>query len=162
MIYFVAFGGGLKCPRKIHLNTQWGGGEEKLDRRPFSRPPHTRWGTRRNLKSYECHSGCFGYDIVQKILRALCQLNSWNNAAICDRLIPRCHDGLATAGPLRQARQARFGPWGRILDLAWFKLAVVALYCHYVGCIIWTVSSSWYLFVRPSYIAFGRFRFSKS
>ena len=85
-----------------------------------------------------------------KILRALCQLNSWNNAAICDRLIPRCHDGLATAGLLQQARQARFGPWGRILDLAWLKLAVVALYCHYVGCIIWTVSSSWYLFVRPS------------
>ena len=26
MIYFVAFGNGLKCPRKIHLNTQWGAG----------------------------------------------------------------------------------------------------------------------------------------
>ena len=26
MIYIVAFGGGLKCPRKIHLNTQWEGG----------------------------------------------------------------------------------------------------------------------------------------
>ena len=26
MIYIVAFGGGLKCPRKIHLNTQWGEG----------------------------------------------------------------------------------------------------------------------------------------
>ena len=26
MIYVVAFGIGLKCPRKIHLNTQWGGG----------------------------------------------------------------------------------------------------------------------------------------
>ena len=24
MIYIVAFGGGLKCPRKIPLNTQWG------------------------------------------------------------------------------------------------------------------------------------------
>ena len=24
MIYIVAFGGGLKCLRKIHLNTQWG------------------------------------------------------------------------------------------------------------------------------------------
>ena len=24
MIYIVAFGGGLKRPRKIHLNTQWG------------------------------------------------------------------------------------------------------------------------------------------
>ena len=23
MIYIVAFGGGLKCPRKIHLNTQF-------------------------------------------------------------------------------------------------------------------------------------------
>ena len=30
MIYFVALGVGLKCPRKVHLNTQcvcvWGGG----------------------------------------------------------------------------------------------------------------------------------------
>ena len=25
MIYIVALGVGLKCPRKIHLNTQWGG-----------------------------------------------------------------------------------------------------------------------------------------
>ena len=25
MIYIVAFGGGLKCLRKIHLNTQWRG-----------------------------------------------------------------------------------------------------------------------------------------
>ena len=25
MIYIVAFGVGLKCPRKIHLKTQWGG-----------------------------------------------------------------------------------------------------------------------------------------
>ena len=24
MIYIVEFGGGLKCPLKIHLNTQWG------------------------------------------------------------------------------------------------------------------------------------------
>ena len=24
VIYIVAFGGGLKCQRKIHLNTQWG------------------------------------------------------------------------------------------------------------------------------------------
>ena len=23
----VAFGVGIKCPRKIHLNTQWGGGQ---------------------------------------------------------------------------------------------------------------------------------------
>ena len=27
LIYTVAFGSGLKCPRKIHLNTQWGGGK---------------------------------------------------------------------------------------------------------------------------------------
>ena len=27
MIYIVAFGGGLKCPRKIHLNTQWEGAD---------------------------------------------------------------------------------------------------------------------------------------
>ena len=27
MIYIVAFGGGLKCPRKIHLNTQGGGAQ---------------------------------------------------------------------------------------------------------------------------------------
>ena len=26
MIYIVALGVGLKCPIKIHLNTQWGGG----------------------------------------------------------------------------------------------------------------------------------------
>ena len=26
MIYIVAFGVGVKCPRKIHLNTQWEGG----------------------------------------------------------------------------------------------------------------------------------------
>jgi hypothetical protein len=30
MIYIVAFGVGLKCPRKIHLNTQWRGDEEAL------------------------------------------------------------------------------------------------------------------------------------
>ena len=26
MIYIVTFGGALKCPRKIHLNTEWGKG----------------------------------------------------------------------------------------------------------------------------------------
>ena len=26
MIYSIAFGVGFKCPPKIHLNTQWGGG----------------------------------------------------------------------------------------------------------------------------------------
>ena len=26
IIYIVAFGVGSKCPHKIHLNTQWGGG----------------------------------------------------------------------------------------------------------------------------------------
>jgi hypothetical protein len=26
MIYIVALGGGFKCPRKIHLNPQWGKG----------------------------------------------------------------------------------------------------------------------------------------
>ena len=26
MIYIVALGVGLKCPRKVHLNTQWGEG----------------------------------------------------------------------------------------------------------------------------------------
>jgi hypothetical protein len=26
MIYIIALGGGFKCPRKIHLNTQWGWG----------------------------------------------------------------------------------------------------------------------------------------
>jgi hypothetical protein len=26
MIYIVALGSGFKCPRKIHLNTQWGEG----------------------------------------------------------------------------------------------------------------------------------------
>ena len=31
MIYFVALGVGLKCPRKVHLNTQWrGGGGQKF------------------------------------------------------------------------------------------------------------------------------------
>ena len=29
MIYFVALGVGLKCPRKVHLNTQWRGGGDK-------------------------------------------------------------------------------------------------------------------------------------
>ena len=28
MIYIVALGVGLKCPRKVHLNTQWGGGQK--------------------------------------------------------------------------------------------------------------------------------------
>ena len=27
IIDIVAFGVGFKCPRKIHLNTQWGGGQ---------------------------------------------------------------------------------------------------------------------------------------
>ena len=27
MIYIVALGVGLKCPRKVHLNTQWGRGQ---------------------------------------------------------------------------------------------------------------------------------------
>ena len=27
MIYIIAFGVGLKCPCKIHLNTQWGGAD---------------------------------------------------------------------------------------------------------------------------------------
>ena len=30
MIYIVAFGGGLKFPHKIHLNTQWGWGGEEM------------------------------------------------------------------------------------------------------------------------------------
>ena len=30
MIYIVALGVGLKCPHKIHLNTQWGGGVSGL------------------------------------------------------------------------------------------------------------------------------------
>ena len=30
MIYIVALSVGLKCPRKIHLNTQWGGGGGRL------------------------------------------------------------------------------------------------------------------------------------
>ena len=30
MIYTVALGFGLKCPRKVHLNTQWGWGEQKF------------------------------------------------------------------------------------------------------------------------------------
>ena len=28
MIYIVALGVGLKCPRKVHLNTQWGEGQK--------------------------------------------------------------------------------------------------------------------------------------
>ena len=28
MIYIVALGVGLKCPRKVHLNTQWGRGQK--------------------------------------------------------------------------------------------------------------------------------------
>ena len=30
MIYIVALGVGFKCPCKIHLNTQWGGGGVKM------------------------------------------------------------------------------------------------------------------------------------
>ena len=30
MIHIVALGVGLKCPRKIHLNTQWAGGIDPL------------------------------------------------------------------------------------------------------------------------------------
>ena len=29
MIYIIALGIGFKCPRKIHLNTEWGGGGQK-------------------------------------------------------------------------------------------------------------------------------------
>jgi hypothetical protein len=32
MIYIVAFGVGLKCPRKIHLITQWGVGERGVQK----------------------------------------------------------------------------------------------------------------------------------
>ena len=28
MIYTVALGVGLKCPRKVHLNTKWAGGQK--------------------------------------------------------------------------------------------------------------------------------------
>ena len=31
MIYTVALGVGMKCPRKIHLNTQWGRGSKIAD-----------------------------------------------------------------------------------------------------------------------------------
>ena len=31
IIYIVAFGVGFKCPRKIHLNTQWGGEGVEID-----------------------------------------------------------------------------------------------------------------------------------
>ena len=30
MIHIVALGCGFKCPRKIHLNTQWGEGGSKM------------------------------------------------------------------------------------------------------------------------------------
>ena len=30
MIYIVAIGGSFKCPRKIQLNTQWGGGDRHI------------------------------------------------------------------------------------------------------------------------------------
>ena len=30
MIYIVALGVGLKCPRKVHLNTQWRGRDKNL------------------------------------------------------------------------------------------------------------------------------------
>ena len=43
IIDIVAFGVGFKCPRKIHLNTQWGGGDcaHNITTRPlgFSDPP---------------------------------------------------------------------------------------------------------------------------
>ena len=32
MIYIVALGVGFKCPRKIHLNTQWGGGVKNCEK----------------------------------------------------------------------------------------------------------------------------------
>ena len=35
MIYIVALGVGFKCPRKIHLNTQWGGGGASCTTRLF-------------------------------------------------------------------------------------------------------------------------------
>ena len=38
MIYIVAFCSGSKCPSKIHLNTQWGGGADYANRnnsRPY-------------------------------------------------------------------------------------------------------------------------------
>ena len=35
MIYIFALGVGLKCPRKIHLNTQWGGGRAIGNTRSF-------------------------------------------------------------------------------------------------------------------------------
>ena len=36
MIYIVALGVGFKCPRKIHFNTQWGGGDARLDPPPVA------------------------------------------------------------------------------------------------------------------------------
>ena len=49
MIYIVAFDVGLKCPRKIHLNTQWGGADydhhitTRLTPRPFYGPGAWPW-----------------------------------------------------------------------------------------------------------------------
>ena len=45
MIYIVAFGGGLKCPRKIYLNTQWEGGNLLLWPIGFDGPDalDTKW-----------------------------------------------------------------------------------------------------------------------
>ena len=42
IVYVVAFGVGFKCPRKIHLNTQWGGGEL----------PPTFWQNRRHRRQW--------------------------------------------------------------------------------------------------------------
>ena len=39
MIYIVALGVGFKCPRKIHLNTQWGGGLKPLQPPSFCDSP---------------------------------------------------------------------------------------------------------------------------
>ena len=44
MIYIVALGGGLKCPRKVHLNTQWGGG------RTLSIVSHFQWPSSLKLR----------------------------------------------------------------------------------------------------------------
>ena len=40
MIYIVALGVGFKCPRKIHLNTQWGVGEGQGASPPGPTPPY--------------------------------------------------------------------------------------------------------------------------
>ena len=37
MIYIVALGVGFKCPRKIYLNTQWGGGRGVYKMTPKNR-----------------------------------------------------------------------------------------------------------------------------